>query len=166
MQDSTYLDAIEVSEKSQQLNNLHDMIVRNNKTGFLFNPSTTLRSFRVFLKTWVPIAKVQIITPRSNVQQIRLSYFDEYNQTIKNVRLQDWQVNYISEYGQVNNTLDRLCPDFQYRGIQVDILQTNPADSAAHNATLKVFIRNCVGVGGQIRKFKLNRMRNKISLFV
>jgi hypothetical protein len=154
MQDSTYLNAIEVSEKSEQLNSLHDMIVRNNKTGFQFNSSTSLRSFRVFFKNSIPIAKVEILTPRSNVKQIRLSYFDEYNQTIKDIQLQDWQINYISQYGRINNTLDKLCPSFQFRGIRVDILQTDPSASAAHNATLRVFIRNCEGIGGQRRMFR------------
>jgi hypothetical protein len=154
MQDSTYLDGIEVSDKSEQLSSLHDMIVRNNKTGFQFNLSTSLRYFRVFFKTPIPIAKVQILTPRSNVEQIRLSYFDEYNQTIKDTQLQDWRINYISQYGLINNTLDKLCPSFHFHGIQVDILQTDPPSAAVHNATLRVFIRNCQGVGGQIRMFR------------
>ena len=160
MQDSSYLERIEVSETREQLGSLREMIIRNNRTGFQFNPSTSLRFFRVILKESIPIARVELITPRSNVQQIRLSYFDDNNQTIKNPQFQDWQINHISQYTRPNNTLDKLCPDFTYRGIRVDILQTNPPAALANNATLRVFIRNCQGVGGRKRMLKkLNEKR-------
>lgn len=151
MQDSNYLDRIEVSETSEQLSSLRAMIIRNNRTGFQFNPSTSLRFFRVFLKDPIPIARVEVLTPRSNVQQIRLSYFDDNNQIIKNSQFQDWQINHVSQLARPNNTLDKLCPDFPYRGIRVDILQTNPLVALANNVTLRVFIRNCQGVGGRKR---------------
>lgn len=152
MQDRNYVEHIEVSEPSEQLNTLHDMMVRNNKTGFQFNPSTTSHYFRVYFKVPIHIALVQVLTPRSNVKQVRLSYFDEYNQTIKMQTLQGWQVNHISQFGRENNSLDKLCPNFSFHGIRVDMLQTDSPSSAVHNATLKVYVRTCDGVGGRIRK--------------
>lgn len=145
MQDASYLDRIEVSDASQQLASLHEMIVRNNQTGFQFNSSTSLRFFRIYFKYTIPIARVELLTPRSNVKQIRLSYFDDYNQTIRNPNLQNWQVKHISDYGRVNNTLDKLCPSFPFRGIQVDILPTDWSATVATNATIKVFVRPCKG---------------------
>lgn len=146
MQDSSYLDRIEVSEISQQLNSLREMIIRNNQTGFQFNPSNTLRYFRIYFKYTIPIARVQILTPKSNVKQLRLSYFDENNQTIRNENLQNWQINHISDYGRENNTLDKLCPNFKFRGIQVDILPVDVTSTTiANNVTLKVFTRPCKG---------------------
>jgi hypothetical protein len=165
MQDSSYLDRIEVSDQNSQLNNLHDMIIRNNKTGFQFNLSPTLRYFRVFFKIPISIALVQILTPRSNVKQIRLSYINQYNQTIKNPQLQDWQINYISDFGRENNSLDKLCPSFPFSGIQVDILQPDSLSQLVHNATLKVFIRNCEGVGGQKRMLKIKFDKKKNEFF-
>ncbi|CAF4275432.1 unnamed protein product, partial [Rotaria sp. Silwood2] len=150
MQDPNYLERIEVSETSEQLNTLHDMIIHNNKTGFQFNPSITSRYFRVYFKKPIPIALVQVLTPRSNVKQIRLSYFDHYNQTIKNPALQGWQVNHVSQFGRENNSLDKLCPNFLFHGIRVDLLQTDSSSSLVHNATLKVHIRTCDGIGGRI----------------
>jgi len=152
MQDANYFDRIEVSEPTEQLSTLHDMIITNNKTGFQFYPSTTLRYFRVYFKTTIPIALVQILTPRSNVKQIRLSYFDENNQTIRNYGLQDWQINYISQYGRENNSLEKLCPDFPFRGIRVDILEPNSSSVTAYNVTLKVFIRPCLGGKRMLKK--------------
>lgn len=151
MQDSKYLNRIEVSEASEQLNNVRGMILRNNQTGFRFNPSISLRYFRVILKDPIPIARVDVLTPRSNVQQIRLSYFDDNNQTIKNSRLQDWQINHLSQIGRENNTLDKLCPDVTFRGIRIDLLQPTVQ---LNNVTLKVWIRNCQGVGGRKRMFQ------------
>jgi hypothetical protein len=151
MQDSSYLDYMEVSEPTQQLNTTHDMIVRNNKTGFQFLSSTS-RYFRVYFKIPINIALVEILTPRSNVKQIRLSYFDEFNKTLKDPAFQQWPINYISEYGRENNSLNKLCPNLPYRGIRVEILQTDSATALPHNVTLKVFVRNCEGVGGRIRK--------------
>jgi len=146
MQDSSYLDAIEVSEVGQQLNSLHDMIIRNNQTGFQFNPTATLKSFRIYFKYTIPIARVQILTPKSNVKQLRLSYFNQQNETIKNSNLQNWQINHISDYGRENNTLDKLCPDFKFRGVQVDLLSLDPLSPfIANNVTLKIFIRPCKG---------------------
>ncbi|CAF4894723.1 unnamed protein product [Rotaria sp. Silwood1] len=150
MQDPSYLERVEISEATEQLNTLHDMIVRNNKTGFQFNPSTTSRYFRIYFKKPIPIALVQVLTPRSNVKQIRLSYFDHYNQTIKNSALQGWQVNHVSQFGRENNSLDKLCPNFLFHGIRVDLLQTDSSSSLVHNATLKVHIRTCDGTGGRI----------------
>ncbi|CAF0925338.1 unnamed protein product [Rotaria sordida] len=151
MRDSNYLGRIEVSETSEQLNTLRDMIIRNNKTGFQFNPSATPGYFRVYFKKPISIALVQILTPQSNVKQIRLSYLDHNNQTIKNPALQGWQVNHVSQLGRENNSLDKLCPNFLFHGIQVDLLQTDPSSSLVHNATLKVYIRTCDGTGGRIR---------------
>ncbi|CAF4215767.1 unnamed protein product, partial [Rotaria magnacalcarata] len=150
MQDSSYLERIDVSETTEQLNTLHDMIIRNNKTGFQFNPSTRSQYFRVYFKKQIHIGLVQVLTPRSNVQQIRLSYFDEYNQTIHSSELQGWQINYISQFARENNALDKICPNFMFYGIQVDLLQTDPSNSPAHNATLRIHVRNCDGVGGRI----------------
>lgn len=156
MQDASYLDRIEVTDPTQQLPTLHEMIIQNNKTGFQFNPTppSSLRSFRVYFKMPIPIALVQILTPRSNVKQIRLSYFDQNNQTIKNRDFQDWQINYISQYGRENNSLDKLCPDFKFKGIRVDLLPTNFSSVIAYNTTLKVFIRPCQGLNGPIRMLK------------
>jgi hypothetical protein len=159
MQDSSYLDAIEVSEPSQQLTKLRDMVKRNNKTGFQFLPTTKSRYFRVFFKSAISVALVEVVTPRSNVKQIRLSYFDEYNQTIKDSVLQGWQVNHISEFGRENNSLDKLCPNFSYRGIRVDILQTESSTASPFNVTLNVYARTCAGVGGRIRKFASGIMK-------
>lgn len=156
MQDSTYLDRVEVSDTNEQLNSLREMILRNNQTGFRFNPSTSLRYFRVILKNPIPIARVDVLTPRSNVQQIRLSYFDDKFQTIKNPQLQDWQINHVSQLSRENNTLDKLCPDVQFRGIRVDLLQANPPLAMINNATLRVWIRNCEGVGGRKRMLILD----------
>jgi hypothetical protein len=161
MQDPSYLERIEVSEPSEQLNTLQAMIIRNNQTGFQFNSSTTLRSFRVYFKMEIPIARVQILTPRSNVKQIRLSYFDDFNRTIKAPEFQDWQINYISQYGRENNSLDKLCPTFQFRGIRVDILHTDNSSEIAHNATLRVFIRPCHGLAGYLRKSNIKIKRKK-----
>jgi hypothetical protein len=166
MQDSSYLDQIEVSEATEQLNTLHDMIVRNNKTGFQFSPSTKSRYFRVFFKIPIPIARVQILTPRSNVEQIRLSYFDEKNQTIKNHDLQNWQINYVSQFDRANNTLDKLCPNFPFHGIRVDILQPNSSFALVYNATLKVFIRPCLGTGAPTRMFKRKFIKKKKTKFM
>ena len=153
MQDSSYLERIEISEANEQLNTLHDMIVRNNETGFYFNLSTRSRYFRVYFKIPIHIALVQILTPRSNVKQIRLSYFDEYNRTIKDWKLHGWRINYISQFGRENNSLDKLCPNFLFHGIRVDILQTDATSLSAYNVTLKVYVRTCAGIGGRIRKF-------------
>ncbi len=151
-QDLTYFDRFEVSESSQQLDTLKAMIVRNNKTGFEFS-STTDRYFRVYFKEPINIALVQVLTPRSNVKQIRLSYFDDFNRTITDKSLQEWPINYVSQEGRENNSLDKLCQNIAFRGIQVNILQTEPASSLAFNATLKIFVRHCEGIGGRIRKY-------------
>ena len=98
------------------------------------------------------IARVGVLTPRSNARQIRMSYFDENNQTIKDPDLQNWPVNHVSELGKANNTLDKLCANFTYHGITVDILQTNGSDIAPLNVTLSVEVRTCEGAGGQMRK--------------
>ncbi|CAF1225499.1 unnamed protein product, partial [Adineta ricciae] len=148
MQDPTYLQRIEVSEASEQLGTLREMIIRNNKTGFQFNPSSTSRSIRVYFKKAIHIGLVQIVTPRSNVKQIRLSYLDENNQTIKNPSFQNWAINYVSEYGRENNSLDKLCPSIPFNGIRVEILQTD-STPVALNVTLKVFVRICDGEGGR-----------------
>ncbi|CAF3672957.1 unnamed protein product, partial [Rotaria socialis] len=121
-----------------------------NKTGFQFNASAGSQYFRVYFKKQIHIGLVQVLTPRSNVKQIRLSYFDEYNQIIKNSELQGWPINYISPFGRKNNALDKLCPNFMFYGIQVDLLQTDPSNSPVHNATLTIHVRNCDGVGGRI----------------
>lgn len=148
MQDSSYLERIEVSEISEQLSGLHDMILRNNKTGFQFNPSTASPSFRVYFKKPIHIALVEVLTPRSNVKKIQLSYFNQYNTAIKRPDLQGWEVNHISEFGRENNALDKLCPDFSFYGIRVDLLQTDSPSSLINNATLKVYVRYCNGIGG------------------
>ena len=157
MQDSTYLDRIEISEPSEQLSTLRGMILRNNRTGFQFSPASAARFLRVIFKNPIPIALVQVLTPRSNVTQIRLSYFDDNNQTIKDSTLKGWQVNHISELGRANNSIDKLCPNFLFRGIRVDILQTDPSSVSTSNVTLHVYIRNCNGMGGRIRKCERSR---------
>ena len=157
MQDSTYLDRIEISEPSEQLSTLRGMVLRNNRTGFQFSPASAARFLRVIFKNPIPIALVQVLTPRSNVTQIRLSYFDDDNQTIKDSTLKGWQVNHISELGRANNSIDKLCPNFLFRGIRVDILQTDPSSVSTSNVTLHVYIRNCNGMGGRIRKCKRSR---------
>jgi hypothetical protein len=166
MQDSKYINQIEVSERSEQVNNTLSMMIQNNKTGFRFNPSSKLRYFRVYFKIPITIALVQILTPRSNVEQIRLSYFDEFNRTIQDDALQKWQINYISDFGRENNSIDKLCPNFLFRGIRVDILQPDAASSIVNNATLKVFIRTCVGPGGIIRKNLINNKENSFSTLI
>lgn len=152
MQDSAYLDAIEVSEGGQQLPTLREMIKRNNQTGFSF-PANKSSSIRVhFKRPMNNIARVGVVTPRSNVKQIRMSYFDENNQTIRDSTLQNWPVNHVSEFGRENNTLDKLCLNTTYRGIRIDILQTNGTNIAPVNVSLKVEVRTCEGAGGLIRK--------------
>jgi hypothetical protein len=165
MEDASYLEQIEVSEPTEQLNTLRDMIIRNNKTGFQFNSSTTSRYFRVYFKRPIRIAVVQILTPRSNVKQIRLSYLDKNNQTIKDSALQGWQINYVSQLDRANNSLDKLCPNIDFHGIRVDILQTDSSSSVASNATLKIFVRTCNGIGGRIRKFKTEKFLTKIHIY-
>lgn len=152
MQDSTYLDRIEISEPSEQLSTLLSMMLRNNGTGFKFSLASAARFLRVFFKNPISIALVQVLTPKSNVTQIRLSYFDENNQTINDSTLQGWQVNHVSELGRENNSIDKLCPNFLFRGIRVDILQPDPSPVSANNVTLHVYVRNCGGIGGRIRK--------------
>lgn len=146
MQDGSYLDRIEVSDSTQQLPTLHEMIVKNNQTGFQFNSSTSSRYFRIYFKVPIPIALVQVLTPRSNVKQIRLSYFDDNNEQIKNRDFQGWKINHISHYGRENNSLDKLCPDFKFRGIRVDLLPKDFSSIPAYNTTLKVYIRPCQGL--------------------
>ena len=156
MQDSSYLSEIEVSETSQQLPKLRDMMLRNNQTGFEFLATTRSRFLRVSFKDLMNnIARIEVLTPRSNVKQIRVSYFDDFKQTIKESTLQDWPMNYISDFGKENNTLDKLCPNFLYRGIRVDILQTDSSIAAPHNVSLKIYVRTCGGPGGRTRKFLL-----------
>jgi len=164
MQDASYLDAIEVSETSQQLSTLHDMILKNNKTGFEFNPPPPLQYIRVYFKYPLPIAGVEILTPRSNVKQISLSYFDKQNQTIEDANLQNWSITYISQYGRENNSIDRLCPNVLIHGIQVDILHTDLPFTIAHNVTLRVFIRPCEGKG-MLKKKRKKISKRKISFF-
>lgn len=152
MRDSSYVRRFEVSEPKEQQTNLLAMMKQNHKTGFTFPASSFVQHFRVFFTQQIYIAMVQVITPRSNVKQIRLSYLNENNETIKSVELQNWPVQHISDVGRVNNTLDKLCPNFPYYGIRVDLLQTDSNAGVANNATLKVFVRQCQGPGGRIRK--------------
>jgi hypothetical protein len=152
MQDLMYINRIEVSDTTQQLNTTLDMMIRNNKTGFQFNPTSSSRYFRVYFNIPIHIALVQILTPRSNVKQIRLSYFDAQNRTIQDDALQNWPVNYLSQFGRENNSLDKLCPDFHFHGIRVEIVQAAAGSLTVNNATLKVFVRNCQGAGGVRRK--------------
>ena len=153
MQDSNYLETIEVSGMNQS-STLRDMIKRNSKNGFEFQPMLKARYFRVLFKTPMSnIARVEVLTPKSNVKQIRLSYFDDYNRTIKESRMQDWPVNHISTFGRENNTLDKLCPNFAYRGIQVELIEPASQTNVLNNVTLHVYVRNCLGTGGRIRKY-------------
>ena len=154
MQDISYLDAIEVSEGGYQLPVLSQMLKRNNQTGFSFAASNKTNFIKVHFKYPMNnIARVGVLTPRSNVKQIRVSYFDENNQTIRDTNLQNWPVNHVSDFGRENNTLDKLCANFTYHGIKIDLLQTNSSDIAPMNATVKVDVRTCEGAGGRMRKF-------------
>lgn len=170
MEESIYLQWIEVSEQTQQLPTLRGMIQRNNKTGFQFVKNSKLPHIKVAFKDRLNnIARVDVLTPRSNVKQIQLSYFDDNNQTIKDPSLQHWSIHHISDFQKENNTIDKLCPNIPFRGIQIDLLQTDDFSKAPNNVSLKVYIRDCEGVGGKIRELLLSLIlhlkENKNPLF-
>lgn len=147
MEDSSYLKWIEVNEPTEQLNTLGDMMRRNNRTGFQFSLDTKPRCLKIGFKNPITnIARVEILTPRSNTKQIRLSYFDEKNQTIKDGNLQSWPIHHISDFGRDDNRLDKLCPNFPIHGIRIDIMQTDDASKPPSNVTVKAYIRSCPGI--------------------